>query len=160
MRYSAVGTLPNPEATEKLGKRLARVLRNGDTLLLFGQIGSGKTHLARAIIQALHEREGIPQVDVPSPTYTLVQTYDLKIGTIVHADLYRLGDAGEVAELGLEDAFDNAITLVEWPEIIESPPLSALSVRLAVEGDGRSVEAASQSERWSDIASIAIGLDA
>ena len=122
MRFSAAGTLSDSVATDELGKRLAKRLQPGDVVLLFGQIGTGKSHLVRSIIQALFAAEGITRIDVPSPTYTLVQTYELERATVVHADLYRLGDASEIEELGLDEAFGRDITLVEWPEIIGAIP--------------------------------------
>lgn len=106
--------LPDEAATDALAKRLAPLLRPGDTLLLSGSLGAGKTHLARALIRAHLQAPGEP---VPSPSFTLVQTYSAPDGTeIWHADLYRLGDPGEVAELGLEDAMGSAICLIEWPD--------------------------------------------
>ena len=127
--------LPDPEATEALARHMAPVLRPGDTLLLAGPIGAGKTHFARALIRARLGREE----EVPSPTYTLVQTYDDGAGEIWHADLYRLGDPGEVAELGLDDAFGEAICLVEWPERLGHVPAGALRLSFAVAGEGRAV---------------------
>ena len=126
--------LPDDAATAELGGRLARVLRPGDTILLSGPIGAGKTHLARALIRARLGREE----DVPSPSFTLVQTYEDGAGDIWHADLYRLSHPDEVAELGLEDAFARAICLVEWPERLgTAAPPHALHLELADEGAGR-----------------------
>ncbi|WP_102223907.1 tRNA (adenosine(37)-N6)-threonylcarbamoyltransferase complex ATPase subunit type 1 TsaE [Acidimangrovimonas sediminis] len=116
--------LPSPEATAALARRLAPALKPGDVLLLEGPIGAGKTHFARALIQALLAE---PE-DVPSPTFTLVQTYETADGAeIWHADLYRLTDPSEVMELGLDAAFDSAICLVEWPDRLgEEAPEDAL----------------------------------
>ena len=154
MGFSATGLLSNADATDRLGQRLAQAVRPGDTIFLIGQIGAGKSHLARAIIRALFLAEGVCEVEVPSPTYTLVQTYDLKQGTVWHADLYRLADASEIAELGLEDAFASDIVLVEWPEMIEDPPSPLLTVSLSVHGTGRQVTLASPDPRWSDLESL------
>lgn len=128
--------LPDEAATAALGERLAGLLRPGDTVLLEGPIGAGKSHLARALIRARLGR----MEDVPSPTFTLVQTYDAPECDIWHADLYRLSHPDEVLELGLEDAFSTAICLVEWPDRLGShiPPL-ALRLRLQAEGEGRRV---------------------
>ena len=120
--------LADPAATEALARRFAPALGAGDTLLLAGPIGAGKPHFARALIRARLGREE----EVPSPTYTLVQTYDDGATEIWHADLYRLGDAGEVAELGLEEAFSSAICLVEWPELIEGL-IPETAVRVTIE---------------------------
>ena len=92
----------------------------GDTLLLQGPIGAGKTHLARALIQARQSAAGRAAEDVPSPSFTLVQTYEAGETEIWHADLFRLGNAAEADELGLTDAFDAAICLIEWPERLGS----------------------------------------
>lgn len=135
--------LPDPEfllkddaATAALGAFLAPRLAAGDCLLLEGPIGAGKSHLARALIR---ERLGRFE-DIPSPTFTLVQTYDAGDVEIWHADLYRLTHPDEVLELGLEDAFSRAICLVEWPDRLGAHlPQGALRLRLAVDGDGRRV---------------------
>jgi tRNA threonylcarbamoyladenosine biosynthesis protein TsaE len=127
-------SLPTEVATAALGAVLADELRCGDTVLLEGPIGAGKTHLARALIRA---RLGRIE-DVPSPTFTLVQVYEAPECDIWHADLYRLNHPDEVSELGLETAFDTAICLVEWPDRLgKATPPSALRLRLDIVGDGR-----------------------
>jgi len=95
-----------------LAADLGALLVPGDVVALHGDLGTGKTTFARALIQSLLDRAE----EVPSPTFTLVQTYDTSRGTIWHADLYRLTDPNEVVELGLTDAFSNDIALVEWPD--------------------------------------------
>jgi tRNA threonylcarbamoyladenosine biosynthesis protein TsaE len=126
--------LADEDATAALGERLAGLLQAGDTVLLEGPIGAGKSHLARALIRARLGR----MEDVPSPSFTLVQTYDADGVEIWHADLYRLSHPDEVLELGLDDAFATAICLVEWPERLGSHlPPDALRLRLAAQGDGR-----------------------
>lgn len=126
--------LPDDAATSRLGAILAKHLRAGDTVLLHGPIGAGKTHLARALIQA---RLGVAE-DVPSPSFTLVQTYGADADEIWHADLYRLSHPDEVLELGLGDAFATAICLVEWPDRLgKLTPANALRITLSDEGEGR-----------------------
>ena len=126
--------LPTEESTDALGQLLARYLMPGDTVLLTGPIGSGKSHLSRAIIRARLGR----MEDVPSPTFTLVQTYDDPLGEIWHADLYRLSHPDDVLELGLEDAFSTAICLVEWPDRLGPlAPANAIHLSLATEENGR-----------------------
>jgi tRNA threonylcarbamoyladenosine biosynthesis protein TsaE len=126
--------LPTDDATTRLGTWLAARLGPGDCVLLDGPIGAGKTHLARAIIRARLGR----MEDVPSPTFTLVQTYDAGDVEIWHADLYRLSHPDEVLELGLDDALDHAICLIEWPDRMGSllPP-GAIRITLSTEGEGR-----------------------
>lgn len=127
-------SLPSEEATTRLGALLAGLLRPGDTVLLEGPIGAGKTHLARALIQT---RLGHAE-DVPSPTFTLIQTYETPEAEIWHADLYRLTHPDEALELGLEAAFDTAICLVEWPDRLGAQlPPDALRLTLRAEGEGR-----------------------
>ena len=129
--------LPTPEDTARLGAWLAAHLRPGDVVLLDGPIGAGKTHLARALIQTRLGR----MEDVPSPTFTLVQTYEDTGGDIWHADLYRLFHPDEVIELGLEAAFQTAICLIEWPDRLAGlAPPDALHLRLAHHHDGRLVQ--------------------
>lgn len=124
--------LPSAEDTDQLGRVLANYAKAGDCILLHGQIGAGKSALARAFIRA---RIG-PDTEVPSPTFTLVQTYDDDGGEIWHADLYRLSDTQEAVELGLTDAFDTHICLIEWPELLEEmTPPSALNIHITVHSD-------------------------
>jgi tRNA threonylcarbamoyladenosine biosynthesis protein TsaE len=105
----------SPAATAELAARLAPELAAGDTLLLSGDLGSGKTHFARALIQArLAAFDAVE--DVPSPSFTLVQTYHAGDLEIWHCDLYRLSGPDDVLELGLDDAFSEAVCLIEWPE--------------------------------------------
>ena len=122
--------------TDRLAACLAPHLRAGDTVLLSGAIGAGKTAFCRALIRHRLGREE----DVPSPTFTLVQTYEADV-EIWHADLYRLSHPDEARELGLEEAFDQAICLVEWPDRLGShtPPGSIL-VTLTPRGEGRLAE--------------------
>jgi len=124
----------SPAETTALAHGMAGVLRPGDVLLLDGPIGAGKTHFARSLIRAV-QGPGSDE-DIPSPTFTLVQTYDSPKGEIWHADLYRLTNPGEVPELGLEDAFETAICLVEWPDRLGSAqPHAALTLRFVTKGD-------------------------
>jgi tRNA threonylcarbamoyladenosine biosynthesis protein TsaE len=120
-------TLHSPQETAALATRLGALLQPGDTLLLEGPIGAGKTHFARSLIQS---RLTI-QEDVPSPTFTLVQTYEAEDAEIWHADLYRLSGPQDIMELGLTDAFETAICLIEWPDRLgELLPDTALTLRL------------------------------
>ena len=125
--------LADADATAALAGRIAPLLQAGDTLLLEGDIGAGKTTFARALIRA---RLHAPSEDVPSPTFTLVQTYDAGDVVIWHCDLYRLTDPQEVLELGLDDAFADAICLVEWPDRLgPDAPQDALLCRFSAGAD-------------------------
>lgn len=104
--------LPDLAATRALAARIARELGHGDLVLLQGDLGAGKSEFARAVIRA---RAGAP-ITVPSPTFTILQTYELPGLEIGHADLYRVADPGELAELGLEEHLTRGALLVEWPD--------------------------------------------
>ncbi|MEP2718041.1 tRNA (adenosine(37)-N6)-threonylcarbamoyltransferase complex ATPase subunit type 1 TsaE [Pseudophaeobacter sp.] len=122
--------LPSPEATTELAEQIAKQLQPGDCLLLDGPIGAGKTHFARSLIQSLMH----PPEDVPSPTFTLVQCYDVAEAELWHADLYRLSSLEEIEELGLTEAFDEAICLIEWPDrLAELTPPHALHLALSLD---------------------------
>ncbi|HEV7292388.1 MAG TPA: tRNA (adenosine(37)-N6)-threonylcarbamoyltransferase complex ATPase subunit type 1 TsaE [Devosia sp.] len=125
--------LPDDAATAALGAELAASLKGGDIVVLQGDLGAGKTALARAIIRIL---AGDPALEVPSPTFALIQPYDTPRGPVLHADLYRLGDPREVDELGLLDN-PGAIVLVEWaeraPELVEA---ATVTVHLAIPPGG------------------------
>ncbi len=105
-------TLPNEAATVRLAADVAAFLERGDVVTLSGDLGSGKTTFARALIRAL---AADPDLEVPSPTFTLVQTYDLQRLPVIHADLYRITDPRELDQIGLDDAEESAL-LIEWPE--------------------------------------------
>ena len=144
--------LPTEDATSGFGACIAPLLGPGDVLLLSGQIGAGKTHLARAIIQTRLAAQGLGE-DVPSPTYTLVQTYSDGLVEIWHADLYRLSDTSELTELGLDDAYATGIVLIEWPDRLgDDVPKGALLVELALENGARRVSLSSDSDRWKSLA--------
>ena len=106
-------TLPDEEATRRLAMDIASTLEPGDLITLSGDLGAGKTAFARALIRHLLADDTI---EVPSPTFTLVQNYELPRFTLVHGDLYRVASAAELSELGFEDLPDQAVVLVEWPD--------------------------------------------
>ncbi|GIL39942.1 tRNA (adenosine(37)-N6)-threonylcarbamoyltransferase complex ATPase subunit type 1 TsaE [Roseiterribacter gracilis] len=127
--------LADLDATLRLAAALAPHLAAGDMVALDGTLGAGKTEFARALLRA---RLGDPAIDVPSPTFTLVQLYDDPTGTVFwHFDLYRLKDPDEVLELGWDDSEDG-VRLVEWPDRLgDLTPQSRLVVRIeAGDGDG------------------------
>ncbi len=133
-------TAKNEQEMLVLGARIGAALRAGDTIALIGDLGAGKTTLVRGLIQAQ-----FPGIDVPSPTYTLVQTYDFPEYELWHCDLYRLKHPDEVFEIGLMDAFGDAVCLLEWPDKIGAYlPEDALSMHIRFKEEGRIVEFGSE----------------
>jgi len=126
--------LPDLSATESLAARAAALARPGDALLLEGPLGAGKSAFCRAFLRAA---SGDPELEVPSPSFTLVQGYDLPQGPAHHFDLYRLSGPEELEELGWEEAREG-IVLVEWPDRLGwlMPP-DALRIVLRPEGEAR-----------------------
>lgn len=145
-------TLADAAATEALGARLAAGLQAGDCVCLWGDLGAGKTTLARGAIRAW---TGDAEIEAPSPTYTLVQTYEGPRGALWHMDFYRLEAPAQIYELGVEEALLDAATLIEWPERLGALlPRARLDVRLFAEGDGRRCEIAARGEwrgDWRDV---------
>lgn len=144
-------TVDGENGTAALAARLAAAAEPGDVFFLRGALGAGKTSFARAFIRALTQD---PATNVPSPTFTLVQTYDTPRGTVWHFDLYRLRGAEDVYELGWEEALHGGITLAEWPERLEGlAPPPRLEVTFGISGDAqerRIIELAPHGERWTE----------
>lgn len=129
--------LPSEADTIALANRIAPLLRAGDVVLLAGPIGAGKSFFARALIRA---RLGNPAEEVPSPTFTVVQTYQADGVEIWHCDLYRLSSTQDVFELGLDDAFTQAICLIEWPDRLGNyAPADAIVLTFQAKDDCHSV---------------------
>jgi len=117
------------------GAKLASALRPGDIVCLSGELGAGKTTLARGLIQSV-----CPDEIVPSPTYTLVQTYAMADYELWHCDLYRLEHPDEAYELGLIDAIGDIVCLLEWPDRLgDLLPKTTLDIHIGFEGEGRIV---------------------
>ncbi len=124
--------LADEAATRRLGAKLAAQAQPGDVILLFGTLGTGKSTLARAFVRALTSEDE----EVPSPTFTLVQAYEAAPADIWHFDLYRLDKPEDAFELGIEDAFVDGISLIEWPErLAHLTPRRRLDIALSA-GDG------------------------
>jgi tRNA threonylcarbamoyladenosine biosynthesis protein TsaE len=120
------------EQTSKVGEHLAAEVSGGDVILLFGQLGAGKTAFVRGLARGV----GAPVEDVTSPTFTLIQAYDGRL-TLYHVDLYRL-EPHEIPDLGLDELIsDSAIVAVEWPERWHDPPANAYKVIIDVVNDQR-----------------------
>ena len=133
-----------PQATDAIGRALAPALAPGDLVALHGSLGAGKSHLARAIVRARLED---PEAEVPSPTYTLVNVYAAPGAEIWHADLYRVGPE-ELAEIGLSDALEHAILLVEWPDRWPGLPARRLDIALSGAGEGREIAVTAHGQGW------------
>lgn len=126
--------LPDEGATQALGRQLAASLRPGDAVCLTGPLGAGKSTLARALIRALTTQDE----EVPSPTFTLVQFYETPSFPLAHFDLYRLSDPDEAYEIGLDEALDGGVALIEWPQRLEGRlPPNRLDIHIALDGDAR-----------------------
>lgn len=123
----------NLEETRAFAARFARTLVRPVTVALHGDLGAGKSEIARVIIQTLRGADTV----VPSPTFTIVQNYD----GISHFDLYRVQDASELIEIGLQHAIDNDITLIEWPDIaVDMLPPDTIHLSIRPQADGREIE--------------------
>jgi N-acetylmuramate 1-kinase len=127
--------LPDEEATDQLAAFLAEEIRAGDILTLQGDLGTGKTTFARTFIRHLARD---PDLEVPSPTFTLMQEYDTPHGSVLHADLYRIENPSELEELGFDEISKDAVTLIEWPEKVgdgERFGLERVEISLALRPD-------------------------
>jgi tRNA threonylcarbamoyladenosine biosynthesis protein TsaE len=133
----------DPAALDALAARLAAVLRPVDVLALSGDLGAGKTTFARGVLRGLGWLG-----EVPSPSFTLVQTYDT-VPPLWHVDLYRLDRADEADALGLDDIWDEAVVLIEWPERLGSRlPAQALRLRLDGAGEATRTLTATVPKSW------------
>ena len=123
----------NEKMTASIAARLAGRVQTGDVIALYGTLGAGKTVFCRGFIQAL-----CPDQEVPSPTFTLLQTYETSRFPVYHFDMYRLKKSEEAYEIGIEDAFTEGVSLIEWPEKIESLlPKKVIRVTITPQGEKR-----------------------
>ena len=121
------------QKTTNIATQLAQKVKIGDIIALYGTLGAGKTAFCRGFIQSL-----IPEKEVPSPTFTLLQTYDTPLYPVYHFDMYRLKSPEEAYEIGIEDAFSEGVSLIEWPEKMGNIlPKKHISVTLETKGTER-----------------------
>lgn len=134
---------PSEESTSRLADCLAQSIHSPMAILLSGDVGTGKSHMSRALIRNWANAE----LDVPSPTFTIVQSYETPKGGIWHVDLYRLGDVQELVEIGLLEALESNLCLIEWPELaldfITGP---RLDISITAQGDTRDITFTATSE--------------
>jgi len=143
--------LVDPAATEALAEAFAARLAPGDVIALTGDLGAGKTVFARALIRSLGRAAGMEIEHVPSPTFTLVQLYDLADFTLYHFDLYRLEAPEEAWEIGIEDAFAGGVSVIEWADRIENMlPPDHIRIDLAF-GSGETARIATVSGLQTDL---------
>ena len=149
--FETILTLDDETVTAALGARIATALRPGDVVALAGDLGAGKTALARAILRGL----GVAG-HVPSPTFTLVQSYETPGLTVHHFDLYRIEDESELRELGLEEAKEDGAVLIEWPDRGMPQAWATDALRIVLSATGETVRQAKicGPERWRNLASV------
>ena len=125
--------LKSLEDTQNFTKNISKIIRAGDVIFIYGEIGVGKTTFVRFFINHLESKSGIKNSDVLSPTFNIVYDYDIGNIKILHYDLYRLKNYKDISQLGMfetsNDSIKNSIKIVEWPELIESKPKDRIDIQ-------------------------------
>ena len=121
--------------TKKLSEKISKIIKLGDTIFLYGEIGVGKTTFARILINSYENDQRLEKSEVLSPTFNIVFEYKIKDFTVKHYDLYRLKGEVDIKNIGLFDNFDRSIILIEWPELIKKKPLNRIDLFFAYNKD-------------------------
>ena len=121
--------LKSLEDTQNFSKNISKIIKTGDIIFLYGEIGVGKTTFVRFFINHLESKKGIKNSDVLSPTFNIVYDYDVGNIKILHYDLYRLKNYKDISQLGMFETSDDSIKIVEWPELIESKPKNRVDIQ-------------------------------
>ena len=121
--------LSSIEDTKRFSKNISKIIKNGDIIFLYGEIGVGKTTFVRFLINHLEVENSVKKSDVLSPTFNIVYDYSIKKIKILHYDLYRLKNHNDVIELGIFESSENNIKIIEWPELIKSKPKDRIEVQ-------------------------------
>jgi len=127
--------LSSEKKTEELANKLLKKLKLGDVIFLYGEIGVGKTTFVRYLINGFQKENNIKLTEVTSPTFNIINEYEINQNKINHYDLFRLKSAEEIKNLGLFDNLSNSITLVEWPQIIKEKPKNLIEFDFKYEND-------------------------
>jgi len=130
--------LSSIEDTKNFSKKISKVLKKGDVIFLYGEIGVGKTTFVRFLINYLEVENGIKKSDILSPTFNIVYDYDIKKIKILHYDLYRLKNYNDILELGIFESFENHIKIIEWPEFIKPKPKNRIDIIFQYSKDNES----------------------
>ena len=115
--------------TKKISKKISEIIKEGDIIFLYGEIGVGKTTFVRYLINYLEERNGTEKSEILSPTFNIVYNYDIGEVKILHYDLYRLKNYNDILELGMFETYEKHIKLIEWPELIEPKPKDRIEIK-------------------------------
>jgi len=122
--------------TKSFSKKISSILKKGDVIFLYGEIGVGKTTFVRFLINNLQKTNGVKKSEVLSPTFNIVYDYDVKKLKILHYDLYRLKNYKDILELGLFETSENHIKIIEWPELIKPKPKNRIDIKFKYAKDG------------------------
>jgi len=134
--------LSSIEDTKKFSKNISKIIKKGDVIFLYGEIGVGKTTFVRFLINYLEGKNGIKKSDILSPTFNIVYDYDIRKIKILHYDLYRLKNYNDILELGMFETSENHIKIIEWPELIKPKPKDRIDIlfKYSNKADSRKVK--------------------